>query len=69
MHRRGAEPVAIITDAHTRVKIDGEDKKVSDLREGMFATVFGPDGEPANAIHARTKIPGGGPAAPSDDVP
>ena len=71
MHHRGAEPVTILTDANTKVKIDGEDKKVSDLREGMFVTVFGPDGEPAKAIRARTKIPGGGSGAPGDagDVP
>jgi hypothetical protein len=60
------KPVTVTTDANTKVRIDRQDKTLADLKVGMFAGVLGPEGQPAKAIIAFTKPPGGGHRAGQD---
>jgi hypothetical protein len=58
--------MTVTTDANTKVRIDRENKTLADLKEGMFAGVLGPEGQPAKTIIAFTqRLDGGGPDGPA----
>jgi hypothetical protein len=66
-HGDNAKTVVVATDANTKLTLDKNPAKLTDLKAGMFVVnVVADEGKPATQVDVLTKMPPKGGAAPAN---